>query len=142
MGDGERGRRPHRRALAFDWGLKHIGVAAGQTRTGTAQGVATLRAKDGIPDWKRLGALLEEWDPDVVVVGLPLNMDGSEGEFGPAARRFGRRLAGRFGCIVEFQDERLTTREAFDRGGPGTTRADAHDTAAAVILEDWLTAQR
>lgn len=139
MDDTERGRRPQRRALAFDWGLRHIGVAAGQTRTGTAQPVTTLKAKDGIPDWERLGALLDEWDPDVVVVGLPLDLDGSDGEMCPGARRFGRRIAGRFSRIVEFQDERLTTREAFSRGAG---HKDTHDLAATIILEDWLRAQR
>lgn len=132
----------HRTALAFDWGLRAIGSAVGQTRTKTAQPLNTLRARDGIPDWDQLGALLEEWDPDVVVVGLPLELDGSESDFCAAVRRFGRRIAGRFGRIVEFQDERHTTQEARYRGNEGAHRRDLHDLAAQVILEDWLRAQR
>lgn len=134
--------RRHRRALAFDWGLRAIGSAVGQTRTRTAQPLQTLAARDGIPDWDRLGSLLQEWDPDVVVVGLPLELDGTESDQCAAARRFGRRLAGRFGCIVEFQDERHTTQEARSRGSEDAHRRELHDLAAQVILEDWLRAQR
>jgi putative Holliday junction resolvase len=133
-------RTRHRSALAFDWGLRWIGAAIGQTRTATAEPLATLKARDGIPDWTRIGALIDEWRPDVVVGGLPLNMDGSESDGCTAARRFGRRIAGRFGQIVEFQDERLSSREAQERGGE-RGRNEVHDRAAQVILEDWLAAQ-
>ena len=130
-----------RTALAFDWGLVHIGVATGQTATATATPLTHLRARDGIPDWDAVGTLLAEWRPDVVVVGLPTNLDGSDGELAPRARKFGRRVAGRFDCIVEFQDERLTTREAYARTKPGDDPDSLHAIAAAVILEDWLSEQ-
>lgn len=133
--------RHTRSALAFDWGLAHIGVATGQTATSTATPLTHLTARDGVPDWDAIGRLLAEWRPDVVVVGLPTDLDGSEGELAPRARKFGRRLAGRFGCTVEFQDERLTTREAYARTEPGDDPDDLHAIAAQVILEDWLVEQ-
>ena len=130
-----------RTALAFDWGLAHIGVATGQTATATATPLTHLAARDGIPDWETVGALLAEWRPDLVVVGLPTDLDGSEGELAPRARKFGRRLAGRFGCTVAFQDERLTTREAYARTEAGDDPDRLHAIAAAVLLEDWLSHQ-
>jgi len=128
-------------ALAFDWGLVHIGVATGQTASRTASPLTHLAARDGIPDWDAIARLLTQWWPDVVVVGLPTDLDGSEGSLAPLARKFGRRIAGRFGCTVEFQDERLTTREAYARTRPGDDPDALHAIAAQVILEDWLSAR-
>ena len=98
--------------LGFDYGLKQIGVASGQTLTNSAEGIAILKAVDGIPDWSQVDKLLQEWRPDLVVVGLPLNMDDSESDLSSRARKFARRLYGRFGVEVEMVDERLTSREA------------------------------
>lgn len=131
-----------RSALAFDFGLRWIGVATGQTQTYTATPLSRLAAREGVPDWRHVAALLETWQPDVVVVGLPLNMDGSDSDICRRARRFGRRIAGRFGQIVEFQDERLSSREAHERLPEGSHHTDSHMVAAQVILEDWLNAQR
>ncbi|TVS15736.1 MAG: Holliday junction resolvase RuvX [Gammaproteobacteria bacterium] len=130
-----------RSALGFDYGLRWIGVATGQTTTGTATPLTRLSARDGVPDWEVVETLLATWQPDVAVIGLPLNMDGSESELCVRARRFGRRLAGRFGQIVEFQDERLTTREAYARLATRPSKEADHAVAAQVILEDWLAAQ-
>lgn len=63
--------------IAFDFGTKSIGVAVGQTITGTARPLAALKAREGIPDWELIAAVFREWQPDYVVVGLPLNMDGT-----------------------------------------------------------------
>ena len=131
-----------RSALAFDFGLRWIGVATGQTQTHTATPRGKLAAKDGVPDWTAIGKLLETWQPDVVVVGLPLNMDGSDSEICRRARRFGHRVAGRFDCTVEFQDERLSSREAHERLPAGTAPSESHQIAAQVILEDWLAQQQ
>lgn len=70
----------NRTVLAFDFGTKSIGVAVGQEITGTASPLAALKARDGIPDWTLIEKLYEEWQPQIVVVGLPLNMDGTEQE--------------------------------------------------------------
>ena len=82
--------------LGFDFGTKSIGVAVGQQLTGTARALAALKAQDGIPDWNLIGKLLKEWQPDYVVVGLPLNMDGTEQPLTDRARKFANRIHGRF----------------------------------------------
>ncbi len=66
--------------LGFDYGTKQIGVAVGQVITGQARELCTLKAQNGVPDWNQVEALIKEWKPDAVVVGLPLNMDGTPSE--------------------------------------------------------------
>ena len=126
--------------LGFDYGLKQIGVANGQTLTCSATGLTILKAVDGIPDWVKVETLLSEWKPDLVVVGLPLNMDDSESELSTRARKFARRLQGRFAVEVEMVDERLTSREAKmlgrEQGTQDLTKID--HIAASLILQSWL----
>ena len=117
--------------LAFDFGEKTIGVAVTEPRAGTASPLGTVRARNGVPAWDTLDALVREWRPEGFVVGLPLNMDDTESEMSRAARRFGGRLEERYGTAVAFADERLSTFEAVGRGG-------GHATAAQVIAETWL----
>ena len=95
--------------LAFDFGTRQIGVASGQKLLKTANPLTILRAKDGIPNWSQLQKLIDDWMPDQVLVGLPLNMNGSESQFCLRARKFGRRLHGKFGVEVAMVDERLST---------------------------------
>ena len=97
------------RIIGFDFGLKRIGVATGNTRTSTSQGLSVVRAKDGVPDWPEVERLLDQWLPSTVVVGLPVNMDGSENEMTAKARKFGKLMRRRFDLEVVFVDERLTT---------------------------------
>ena len=82
--------------MAFDYGLRQIGVAHGQTLTANAEGIGILQASDGVPNWDDVKAMLNEWKPNLILVGLPLNMDGSESELSRLARKFARRLQGRF----------------------------------------------
>ncbi len=128
-----------RTLLAFDFGLKRIGVAVGQTQTGSANPLETVAVKRERPDWEAIAKLIKTWTPDALVVGLPLNMDGSEQEMTHRAERFGRQLNGRFGLSVHLVDERLTTREAKTRLQlDGRVDQDADPVAAQIILEDWL----
>lgn len=137
----------HRRAMAFDYGTRQIGVAVGQTLTGSAEPLTNLRARDGVPDWDQLARLIREWEPNVLVVGLPLNMDGSASDMSERASRFARRLNGRFQLPVETVDERLSTFEAKqhlkDQGRtPSSYRDDPVDSlAAALLLQTWLSSQ-
>ena len=137
----------HRRAMAFDYGTRQIGVAVGQTLTGNAEPLTNLRARDGVPDWDQLARLIREWEPNVLVVGLPLNMDGSASDMSERAARFARRLNGRFQLPVETVDERLSTFEAKqhlkDQGRtPSSYRDDPVDSlAAALLLQTWLSSQ-
>ena len=125
--------------LAFDYGEKHIGVAVGQTLTGTATALDTIRVTRSRPDWDAISRIVETWQPDALVVGLPLNMDGSEQAVTRRARRFGNQLLGRFRLPVHLVDERLTTREARERlAGEGRAGDEDHPVAAQVILEGWL----
>lgn len=129
--------------LAFDYGTKNIGVASGQTITRSATSLAPLKAKDGIPDWSHIEKVLGEWKPDLVLVGLPLNMDATESELSTRARKFGNRLHGRFGVKVEMVDERLTSfdakAEVAERGGSRDYKNNPVDSIAArLILESWL----
>ena len=127
--------------LAFDYGTRRIGIAVGQTLTGTARPLATLKSRNGKPDWEAIGRLIREWQPDRLVVGLPLHMDGSEQPMTELARRFGRQLEGRYNLPVEWADERLTSEEA-ERNLPGGGDKAAIDAeAAAVILQGWLDRQ-
>lgn len=130
-------------AIAFDFGMKSIGCAVGQSITGTAQALPAFKAQDGIPNWDAIAKCLQEWKPDVVVVGLPLNMDGTEQELTLRARKFANRLNGRFGVKVMLQDERLTTTEArseiFERGGFRALKKGKVDgISACLILESWF----
>jgi putative Holliday junction resolvase len=95
-----------RTLLAFDFGLKRIGVAVGQTQTRSASRLTTVSVKREHPDWTAIAKLIEIWTPDALVVGLPLNMDGSEQEMTLRAKRFGRQLEGRFGLPVHLVSER------------------------------------
>lgn len=135
-----------RTILAFDFGTKSIGVAIGQEITGTARALTSFKAQEGIPDWQKVEKLLSEWQPDLVVVGLPLNMDGTEQPLTARARKFANRLHGRFGVAIELHDERLSTVEAradlFERGGFKALDKGSVDAASAVIiLESWFEAQ-
>ncbi len=127
-------------ALAFDYGLRQIGVAVGQTLTDSASPLTVLRARDGQPDWAQVETLIRDWGPQLLLVGLPLNMDGSESDFCARTRKFARRLHGRFGLPTRMVDERLSTREAKDRGGSRESYREnpVDNLAAQVILESWL----
>ncbi|MDP6375083.1 MAG: Holliday junction resolvase RuvX [Pseudomonadales bacterium] len=121
--------------LAFDFGTKHIGVATGQTVTDTANGIATVSARRGRPDWSVLDSLVRDWHPSLLVVGLPLNMDGTESDMCAQARLFADRLRSRYQCAVDLIDERLTTVEARTAKVAGSS---LHAEAAAIIARGWL----
>ena len=135
--------------LGFDFGLRRIGVAAGQLVTASASPVAVIPAREGDPDWQRLDALVVEWDPVALVVGIPLLTDGTEQPLGRRARRFAAALQRRYDLPVHEADERLSSRAAreliAERRSAGarrrTRRGDIDRMAATLILEHWLQAQ-
>ena len=136
----------NRRILAFDFGTRRIGVASGQELLGTGQPLAMIPARDGIPDWQQVAKLLAEWQPDIVVVGLPLNMDDTENDMCARARKFAKRLHGRYHVPVEMVDERLTSFEAKGDvmaagGSRDFGRHGVDDRAAVLILETWCREQ-
>ncbi len=132
--------------LAFDFGLARIGVAVGQTITGTANPLPTLLAKDGVPDWNKVETLIKEWQPDMLIVGEPFNMDRTDQQITKRARKFANRLHGRYGIRVELNDERLSSaaarEEIFEFGGYQKLKKTQIDSiAAALILESWFLRQ-
>lgn len=134
---------PNFSVLGFDFGTKHIGVAVGQTVTRTANPLTALKADNGIPRWQDIDALIQEWAPQVLLVGIPLNMDGSEQLLTHQARKFANRLADRYKLPVHHIDERLTTVEAkqqlFEQGGyRALTKSQIDSYAAKIIIESWF----
>jgi putative Holliday junction resolvase len=118
--------------LAFDFGLRRVGVASGNTVTRRASGLRTVSA-EGEQRFAEIGRLIAEWQPDGLVVGVPFHPDGAAHDNTRRARRFARQLHGRFGVPVHEVDERYSTTEA--------AAAGAHDldaASAAVILEQFL----
>lgn len=126
--------------LGFDYGRKRIGIALGQSVTRTASPLETLAARDGKPDWSDIERLVEAWQPAALIVGLPYALDGSEQDITAEARRFARRLEGRFRLPVHLVDERLTSREAehIIKTQPGKDSSDIDQVAAQIILQTWL----
>lgn len=98
--------------LGFDFGTKRIGVAVGQTVTETARALATIKATQGIPNWEELDKIIKTWSPQALIVGFPLNMDGTEQPITQLARNFAASLSSRYNIQVHGVDERLTTRDA------------------------------
>ena len=136
-----------RTILGFDYGGKRIGVAVGQELTATTQSVATVAVINNKPDWPHITRLLDEWKPDLVIVGLPMNMDGTEHEVSRAARRFGNQINGRYNLPVEMVDERLTSLEAEEiiteqrRSGQRrkrSSKAAVDQIAAELIIKTWF----
>jgi putative Holliday junction resolvase len=137
---------PNQTVIAFDYGIKSIGVAIGQSITGTASPLAALKAVDGIPNWELIQSTIDEWQPDALLVGLPLNMDGTEQEITQRAKKFANRLNGRFQKQVFTYDERLSTADAkqrlFELGGfKKLTKEKVDSVSACLIYETWFSAQ-
>ena len=135
-----------RSILGFDFGSKSIGVAIGQEVTSTASPLPALKAKDGIPNWDAVAKIYEEWNPHLVVVGLPLNMDGTNQQVTFAAKKFANRLHNKFKVPVETYDERLTTTDAkarlFEMGGyKKLEKGKVDSVSACLIVESWFEAQ-
>ena len=141
------------RLLGFDFGLKRIGVATGNTVTSTTEGLESVVAVKGTPQWPALDALLKLWRPEVLIIGLPLMMDGSEEKMAKAARQFAKLLEDRYQLPVTMVDERLSSSEADhllresasvtqgnrNKKSLGKKRMQSRDSLAAeLILQTYL----
>lgn len=126
--------------LGFDYGSRRIGVAVGQEVTGTATALCTIPTRRGTPDWDRLDALVAQWQPGALVVGLPSHADGSDSDMTRAARRFARQLESRYSLPAHLADERLSSHAAAGLRQQATAgkRAGTDAIAARIILQDWL----
>ncbi len=139
--------------LGFDFGTKKIGIAVGQSITQTVTPLITLPSKNQKPDWEAIEKQIKEWQPNMLVVGLPVHLDGEEQPMTLAANKFGNQLNGRFQLPVEFMDERLSSYEAEERlreinaqaknnGKKQTNKRqkvmDIDKIAAQLIVESWF----
>jgi putative Holliday junction resolvase len=136
--------------LAFDFGLKRIGIAAGDTLTATAAPRPAAAVHHSGPDWDTIGREVRMLSPRQLVVGAPYNADGTPGALAPAARRFAAELERRFGLPVSLVDERwssleasaaLKARRASGERKRRVRKEDIDSAAAAVILQRWLTGE-
>ena len=141
------GETPPELVFGLDYGERRIGIAAGDTLTQGARPLGVVAARDGRPDWPTLERYVRDWEPTVLVVGVPYNMDGTAGRLTTAALGFAAELGARFGREVVTVDERLSSREAQDllrrrrASGEKTRRIRAGEVdsaAACVLLEQWL----
>ena len=130
-------------ALGFDFGLRYIGIAVGQTINYSARSLGALDARDGIPNWDEVQHLFKTWQPNTLIVGLPLNMDGSMSHIAFGARKFSNRLQDTFQVPTHLVDERLSTLAAKEKLSQQKkpSRALLNGTAAQVILQQWLQSQ-
>jgi putative holliday junction resolvase len=132
-------------AFGFDYGKKTTGLAVGQSLTGTASELPVIRfgetRQSQRVQWELLKKLVQEWKPAVLVVGWPLNMDGTESVFCAEVKNFAEKLHKQTGCLVAFMDERLTSREAKMDSTKKTSdyRKNPVDSyAAKLMLESWF----
>lgn len=125
----------HETLICFDFGEKNIGVAVGQTITATATPLETVHVRNSKPDWNRITKLIGQWRPTALVVGLPLNMDGTRQPMTDLADEFARQLEIRYHLPVHRADERLSTIEAKHRL---RDIENLDPVAAQIILESWL----
>jgi putative holliday junction resolvase len=134
--------------MAFDFGRRRIGVACGDTLSRSASPLSGVPSTDSGPRWDMIDSLIREWQPALIVVGLPYNTDGSESAMSQAARGFADALALRYSLAVHLIDERYSSLEAETRlkseretglRRRRVAKADVDAAAACVILERWFT---
>ena len=123
--------------LGFDYGKRYIGVAAGETLSGACQALGVAHAVKGVPKWHEIDAWIAKWQPKSLVVGLPLNMDGSEQTITKAARKFKDNLEKRTGLPCFFADERLTTYAA-SQEKKHKVKQELDAESARLILQGWM----
>ena len=127
--------------IAFDYGEKKIGVAVGQTSTNTSSPLQIIFNKDNKTNWISISSLLDEWKPDLILLGKPLNMDGSESEIMKKVDKFYKQLKSIYDADIEFVDERLTTFEAREiLKDEKHDNVDAH--AAKILIDNWFDINR
>ena len=141
-------KKTQRTLLGFDFGTKRIGIAIAQEVTGIANPLTTVTAVKHKPDWDSISKIIKEWQPDLLVVGLPLHMDGTQQPMTQAARRFSNQLNGRYQIPIALMDERLSSNEAEsilnEQSGSGSLfqdKAQIDMISAQLILQSWMSLQ-
>lgn len=129
--------------LAFDFGMRNIGVAIGQKITNTASPLPIIKANHGEPQWHEITKIIEQWRPAALVVGVPVHLNGTEHRLTRAARGFIEKLRQHYPLPVFSAEERLTTKDAKERvftdgGYKALCKEDIDSIAAKLILEEWM----
>lgn len=125
--------------IGFDYGKRYIGVAVGNDTTNHAEGIGVVLANKGVPTWDNIDVMLSKWRPKALIVGWPLNMDGSEQNLSKAVKVFERNLKERYKLDVYLVDERLTSYEAKKQlGKKEQDKTLVDSTSAKIVLEQWL----
>ncbi len=129
--------------LSFDFGTKKIGVAVGQKVTSSATPLDLIRSQNGKPNWSDIEKVIQQWQPDELIVGLPLKTDNSEQTVTKSVKRFSNQLRERFKRPVHLVDERYTSVDArqqlFDEGGyKALKKSNVDSFAAKLMLEQWF----
>jgi len=123
--------------IAFDYGTKKIGVAVGQTTTHTSSPLQIIINKDDKVNWSEISILLNEWKPELIIIGKPLNMDGSDSEIMKQVEKFYQKLKNTYDINLEYIDERLTTFEAKQiLEDTDINQVDAN--AAKILIDNWF----
>ncbi|MFV1982744.1 MAG: Holliday junction resolvase RuvX [Thiohalomonadales bacterium] len=150
INDSQVSRQSPRTVIGFDFGTYKIGIAVGQEVTGIANALTTITAIQQKPDWDKISQIITEWQPALLIVGLPLNEDGSIQDMTQKARRFGNQLHGRYNLKTVWMDERFSSLAAKsliieqieNNHHPGKKNAKndlAEDAIAAqIIVQSWL----
>jgi putative Holliday junction resolvase len=123
--------------LSFDFGTKKIGVAVGQTKTRTSSPLEVIFNKNNVTNWSKIHSIVEEWRPELILVGKPLNMDGTDSDIMKTVNVFFEKLNKITNIPCEYVDERLTSFEARQNLLEiKTDLVDAH--AAKILIDHWL----
>ena len=123
--------------VAFDFGIKKIGVAVGQTETNTSSPLHVIQNKDNKINWNEISIVLDEWKPDLILIGKPLNMDGTDSEIMKKVEKFVKHLKTIYDAQYEYIDERLTTFEAKEI--LIENKSDIVDAnAAKILIDNWF----
>ena len=127
--------------VAFDYGTKKIGVAVGQTETYTSSPLQIIYNEHEKTNWSEINILIDEWNPDLILVGKPINMDGTESDIMQRVDNFFKKLEKISNVDCEYIDERLTTFEAKEiLGEDRVAEVDAH--AAKILIDNWFDRSR
>ncbi len=130
--------------LGFDFGTKYLGIAVGQAITQTARPLITLHVNKGVPRWEQLDKIIQEWEPEGLIVGLAMQPDGSHSSTSNKAMKLGESLKSHYNLPVYYIEERLTSVAAAERvketAPTSAIEKDLDAVAAAIILESWLNA--
>lgn len=128
--------------MAFDFGTQKFGLAIGQKMIESINPLPLFPVRDGIPDWEKLYQIINQWQPDLFLVGLPLNMDDTESNLSLRARKFARRLRHQTNIATYMIDERLSSREArqqlqYYQAKGQKKRVNVDSLVASILIETW-----